>query len=759
MQRFQRNIKLALSSSIAICFLLVACSVNAPTNPQGNHQVLLDENENGIKDASDAALIGVSVVALDANGNEIERALTNSRGFVSLSLEALSAQLIVEPSETITRSGDTLSCESANGYSLCSVERLADTRDTVRLDEIGLELLEEGNFFLTSVATGFCAGVEDASQDTGANVAQFTCYDNFTNQQWQFSEVGALFSLTAAHSGQVMEVAGASQAEEANVQQGTFASASNQLWDFQEVTPTTYRVVASHSNKCLQVRFNTTVNGINLEQATCDGSDTQLFQVALVNDPTTTFPFLPDPDPSTVCRGLTQEGEDGTFFGFYESKAQASASGGAFARTPDGDEPPFLIDNLRRPVIENRVEYCVNITQSGIYQIKTWVSGLDDSDDSYWVRIDTGTPFQYLYGDITNGIGSPNPFPEFTTDFVSDRQGNNPFTIELEAGDHYLSLLMRETGANLDKFEFQLLEATNPQEPTCAGLVQEAEFGVLSGNFSVQNSGSASGGQFIEAPQGTGFISSAPSNNTATYCFNILNAGEYRLQGTVLANDPGNDSFFVNLSNQNDIYLWDVTRSTSFSDDFLSDRGGPDPVTFDLTPGQYIVTVYQREDGTQLDKLELDQIGGGIEPTCAGLVQEAEFGVLTGGFVALNDALASGGQYIEAPNGAGFETSAPNLSSATYCFNIPASGTYFLKADVLAENAGADSFFVNLDSQADIYLWDVTRNASYTSDFLSNRGGPDPVSFTLPPGQVILTVYQREDGTRLDTVELTTSFP
>jgi len=52
------------------------------------------------------------------------------------------------------------------------------------------------------------------------------------------------------------------------------------------------------------------------------------------------------------------------------------------------------------------------------------------------------------------------------------------------------------------------------------------------------------------------------------------------------------------------------------------------------------------------------------------------------------------------------------------------------------------------------YTWDVRVNQSYLPDYVNTRGGADPVTVELAPGDHIISVYPREDGTRLDTINL-----
>ncbi|MFO7688603.1 MAG: hypothetical protein R6V60_21190 [Desulfobacterales bacterium] len=55
-------------------------------------------------------------------------------------------------------------------------------------------------------------------------------------------------------------------------------------------------------------------------------------------------------------------------------------------------------------------------------------------------------------------------------------------------------------------------------------------------------------------------------------------------------------------------YLWDAFQNTGYQQDYVNDRHGADPVEVLLAAGKNTVTVYLREDGTRLDKIELEPI-------------------------------------------------------------------------------------------------------------------------------------------------------
>ena len=158
-----------------------------------------------------------------------------------------------------------------------------------------------------------------------------------------------------------------------------------------------------------------------------------------------------------------------------------------------------------------------------------------------------------------------------------------------------------------------------PAEPTfippapvsCGGLMQEAEAALLSGRFVVGNDSAASGGAYVHVPNGTG-NSFFGSPSRIEFCMNITTAGTYRINGNAYAKNSLSDSFFVTVDGQpSSGYLWFVNNNTTYAADYVNDRAGnEDPVEIFLTPGDHTVVVYLREDGTRLDKLALELVGG-----------------------------------------------------------------------------------------------------------------------------------------------------
>jgi hypothetical protein len=172
-----------------------------------------------------------------------------------------------------------------------------------------------------------------------------------------------------------------------------------------------------------------------------------------------------------------------------------------------------------------------------------------------------------------------------------------------------------ETNHTSEVIGYVVFEAENPTQddtqPT-DGLVREAEdFDLpVDGDFEIGFDPAASGGQYIHVPNGTGTRLSGPDeNHKISYTFYVSVAGTYRIKGAVHAANSGDDSFWIRVNDSPaGGYLWDALQNTGYQQDYVNDRYGADPVEVSLEEGPNTVTVYLREDGTRLDKIELESV-------------------------------------------------------------------------------------------------------------------------------------------------------
>ena len=231
------------------------------------------------------------------------------------------------------------------------------------------------------------------------------------------------------------------------------------------------------------------------------------------------------------------------------------------------------------------------------------------------------------------------------------------------------------------------------------------------------------------------------------YCITVGRDAVYRVNGRTFANSGTNDSFFVQVDG-GAIWTWFVAQSNRYRNDLANDYQVEDPAEIYLTAGEHEIIVYAREDGTRLDRIRLERVR---QRNCTRGRVEAEDGQVTG-FSTGRDNSASGGEFVYAPDGSGSSWSASEDNKIEFCLTAPTDGTYELHAGVWADSYTNDSFFVKVDG-VNYGRWDTLVNTNYDLDPVGVTTA-DPMILDLVAGNHTIEVLLREDGTRIDWVQL-----
>jgi hypothetical protein len=132
-----------------------------------------------------------------------------------------------------------------------------------------------------------------------------------------------------------------------------------------------------------------------------------------------------------------------------------------------------------------------------------------------------------------------------------------------------------------------------------------------------------------------------------------------------------------------------------------------------------------------------------------GTFVEAESGVLSTGFVVLDDPAASGGHYIETQAGASSEDS-PGSSRATYELTVGATGTYFIWGRIRSPSVDVNRVWIQVDGGT-WFKWRITvGDIWYWDRFHDNVDYGTPLTFALSAGTHTLTLANCVDGVDLD---------
>lgn len=133
-------------------------------------------------------------------------------------------------------------------------------------------------YTLTARHSGKLLDVFNAATTDDANVVQWAA-NGQTNQQWQFRDAGGgFYQVVSVNSGKCLDVYGAATADGARVVQWTCNSGTNQQWRVQDLGTGYVQLVARHSNKCLDVLNSATTDGAQVTQWTCGTGTNQQWQ-------------------------------------------------------------------------------------------------------------------------------------------------------------------------------------------------------------------------------------------------------------------------------------------------------------------------------------------------------------------------------------------------------------------------------------------------------------------------------------------------
>ena len=251
-------------------------------------------------------------------------------------------------------------------------------------------------------------------------------------------------------------------------------------------------------------------------------------------------------------------------------------------------------------------------------------------------------------------------------------------------------------------------------------------------------------------------------------------SGNYTVNHDLISSDPNDPPpttyEFTGLKEGTTYYLAAKAISQTGESDYsqeISYTVPAAPVASDIDKDGYTVAQNDCNDAdSSINPGATDVCGDGIDQDCSGadvacpddnsLVRDAQAGELIGDFEIISDSAASSGAYVYVPNGVGTRFDGPDEThKIIYSFNLLNAGTYRIKGVVYAANGSDDSFWVKVNgSPVGGYLWDVLQNTSYQQDYVNDRNGADPVEVSLKAGPNTVTVYLREDGTRLDRIEL-----
>jgi endo-1,4-beta-xylanase len=226
---------------------------------------------------------------------------------------------------------------------------------------------------------------------------------------------------------------------------------------------------------------------------------------------------------------------------------------------------------------------------------------------------------------------------------------------------------------------------------------------------------------------------------------NTLSVSPTSLSVAAAANSTGTFNVTSNTS-------WTVTDNQTWLT--VSPTSGSNNATVTVTAQENTgasrqATVTVSATGVASQTVTVTQAAGSTGSTSVWL--EAECASVGSLWNKVSDATASNGYYVTIQSGNNSTGSAPTNSAGyiDFPFSVSQSGTYYMFARLLGPTANDDSYWVRMDGGSWV-MWNNWWTTSWTWVRFPN-------TFSLSAGSHTLTFAYREDGARLDKINLATS--
>ncbi|WKN32537.1 PKD domain-containing protein [Porifericola rhodea] len=389
-----------------------------------------------------------------------------------------------------------------------------------------------------------------------------------------------------------------------------------------------------------------------------------------------------------LAEDIWLEAECGIVGANWNVENDTNASGGSYATIRAG-----LNSYTAAPgSVEDYISHTFTVTDGGNYVAFGRVRAGNNSDNSFWMRLDNGSWQQF---DISPLSGS------FTWRELSMLSGS------FAAGStHTIDIAYREDGAAIDKL-------------------------YLTANGTV--------------PEGLG--EAAPGCGGGSNALPVADAGT----DITVTDSDGNNVESVTLDGSNSVDSDGSIVSYSWSDG-STEVATTAVATLDAPVGTttYTLTVTDDQGAKASDGVVVTVNDASFGASDIWL--EAECGIVGANWNVESSANASAGSYVTIRAGLNAQGGASNSVSdhLSYSFTVTEGGTYALYGRVIAPSSSDDSFWVRLDGGS-WQLWGIT---PATGSFAWREVGVLNLNFTAGSIHTIDFAY-REDGAAIDKLYLT----
>ncbi|PPK88536.1 thrombospondin type 3 repeat-containing protein [Neolewinella xylanilytica] len=461
---------------------------------------------------------------------------------------------------------------------------------------------------------------------------------------------------------------------------------------------------------------------------------------------------------------------------YWTAVEDAEASRGSYVFAPERRSINLAPDNTDT----DHLRFFIEDAAAGTYQLFGRIRATDNDSDSFWVRVNGGNWTAWSRG-VTKG-------PAF-------HWNRMPGSLPLVKGLNVIEVAFREGNAQLDKLHLSMTETipegTGDAADNCGralriaptAAIAPAEFegaAPLTVTLDAASSYDTDGtiDRYLWTWETGGFTGPAGQNT--------FPAGTYTVTLTVVDNDG--------LADETTVVIRSIDAALDSDNDGIADVDDTCPRI--ANPDQRLPTFYADLDGDGLgdpdDAIEAceqpadyvtnqedncptiysldtsDADNDGIGDACdtyfgasKEVAVEAECATVGAGWKIVADPTAAGGNYTV--SGSGNQILEPTVDDATqqltFHLSVPETGKYYPFFRLDAPDSGSNSFWVRVDGGSWMKFWKTANGEQLLTDGFAWYALTDdtaPVSFHFAAGNHTVTVANREAGTGLDKLQIST---
>ncbi len=256
-----------------------------------------------------------------------------------------------------------------------------------------------GWFRLVNRQSGKVLDVAGPSNADGANIHQWTSLGSFS-QQWRFAPAGdGSYKIINRFSGKLPDTAGGAWVNGANVQQWADVGSPQQQWWLQPVGGGYYKLVNRESGRVMELVYGSTADGGNIQQWDYVGGANQQWLV----EPLGTTPGTPTGLTAQISDAATTVSWAAVAGASHYTVKRATAAGGPYSEVATDITGTEFADATRETGMRHYyvvVASVASLAGTASVEISVAPSGLPPG----WVRQDIGSVGQVGKSDFSDGV-------------------------------------------------------------------------------------------------------------------------------------------------------------------------------------------------------------------------------------------------------------------------------------------------------------------------------------------------------------------